>query len=304
MAKFAKKLYMRNSAGTQQAANIYSTTGEAGNNYMYANADGSTGYIPLVSTSDTRATVGRATKGGTTYAIAENGTPAYGSGYYTTSGTFTVPSGVTKLRVTCVGGGAGAFADRYAEGTNQNKKGYIVPAGNYTVTGPVGNATTFSTVTASGATACSFSYSVTNSIVHGSRFDTYKTDITVNTSTVSTGKNNGTNLYSSLDVGIKSSTAKGGASVPLVDINGTTKGTAGAGGSVTGMGWKIGSGASGFITTKVIDVTGIKTIAYTVGAASSYSKNLNGGTDSGVTSITNGSAGAILVEWGGDVEKL
>ena len=107
MAVLSSKFYMKNSAGTQQTATIYGTTGEAGTNYLQLMVNDVPAYVTLVETSNALATSGRVLKDSTTYAVATNSIPAYGYGYYTTSGTFTVPTGVVRLRVTCVGGGAG-----------------------------------------------------------------------------------------------------------------------------------------------------------------------------------------------------
>lgn len=107
MATLAKKLRIQLANGTQQAANIYSTPGEAGSAYMYAHVDGVQGYIPLVSTSASNKTNGRVLKGGTTYAIGASGIPPYQYRLFTSNGSFTVPAGVHSLRVSVVGGGGG-----------------------------------------------------------------------------------------------------------------------------------------------------------------------------------------------------
>lgn len=90
------------------AVPIYDNTGEAGSAYSYIKVDGTTGYIPLCSTSDSRATAGRVKEHtGTIWAIATSGIPKYKKITYSTPGsfTFTVPGGVTKLRVEVAGGG-------------------------------------------------------------------------------------------------------------------------------------------------------------------------------------------------------
>lgn len=108
MAEMTKKLHFLKS-GTEQTAKAYSTTAEAGSSYITNSIDNTTCYIPLVSTSDSRATVGRVLKNGTTYAIATMSKPAYAKVTYTTPGTytFTVPAGVTTLKVTVAGAGGG-----------------------------------------------------------------------------------------------------------------------------------------------------------------------------------------------------
>ena len=62
MAIFSKKLRIKNSAGTTQVANIYSTASEAGSNYMRATVDGQAAYISLGSTTDANRTSGRVKK--------------------------------------------------------------------------------------------------------------------------------------------------------------------------------------------------------------------------------------------------
>lgn len=75
-----------------------------------------TGYVITESTKDdydieewVNATNGRIIKSGTTYAIKSQAKPAYTEKSWTTAGTytFTVPDGITRLRVALCGGGAG-----------------------------------------------------------------------------------------------------------------------------------------------------------------------------------------------------
>ena len=89
---------------------IYDNAAEAGSAYSYIKVGGTTGYIPLCATSDSRATAGRVKEHtGTIWAIATSGIPAYKKITYSTPGnfTFTIPAGVTKLRVEVAGGGGG-----------------------------------------------------------------------------------------------------------------------------------------------------------------------------------------------------
>lgn len=108
------------------AVPIYSTTGEAGSAYSYIKVGGTTGYIPLCSTSDSRATAGRVKEHtGTIWAIATSGTPAYKKVTYSTPGsyTFTVPAGVTKLRVEVAGaGGSSAGGTGHWSGEDKEYK--------------------------------------------------------------------------------------------------------------------------------------------------------------------------------------
>lgn len=105
------------------AVPIYDNKAEAGSAYSYIKVGGTTGYIPLCSTSDSRATAGRVKEyTGTVWAIATSGTPAYKKVTYSTPGsfTFTVPAGVTKLRVEVAGGGGGGGG---ADGKSAGKGG-------------------------------------------------------------------------------------------------------------------------------------------------------------------------------------
>lgn len=105
------------------AVPIYDNKAEAGGRFLHVIIGGTHGYIPLCETSDPRATAGRAKEHtGDLYAIATSGTPAYKKVTYSTPGsfTFTVPAGVTKLRVEVAGGGGGGGG---ADGQSAGKGG-------------------------------------------------------------------------------------------------------------------------------------------------------------------------------------
>lgn len=105
------------------AVPIYDNKAEAGGRFLHVIIGGTHGYIPLCETSDPRATAGRAKEHtGDLYAIATSGTPAYKKVTYSTPGsfTFTVPAGVTKLRVEVAGGGGGGGG---ADGKSAGKGG-------------------------------------------------------------------------------------------------------------------------------------------------------------------------------------
>lgn len=122
MAELAKKLYIKKGT-TQQTAKIYSTTMEAGNAYVHLIVDGVHVYMPLGSTTDSRATIGRVKEtSGTQFAILSSGKPPYHKDSYTSPGTYTwtCPAGVTTVRVTVAGGGSGgyqAMSTNYAGGS-------------------------------------------------------------------------------------------------------------------------------------------------------------------------------------------
>lgn len=105
------KLYIQKTGGTAVACNIYNTAAEAGDKALRVG----NGYVALKPITDANATAGRVSIGGVTYAIAtkhESGGTAvpYTEKSWTAAGsyTFTVPDGVSRLRVALCGGGAGA----------------------------------------------------------------------------------------------------------------------------------------------------------------------------------------------------
>lgn len=102
------------------AVPIYDNKAEAGSHFLHVIIGGTQGYVPLCETSDSRATAGRAKEHtGDLYAIATSGTPAYKKVTYSTPGsfTFTIPAGVTKLRVEVAGaGGSSAGGKDYWSG--------------------------------------------------------------------------------------------------------------------------------------------------------------------------------------------
>ncbi len=300
MATLAKKIHIRNSAGTEQTVNLYSTTGELGaaSGYTFQLVDGVTAYAPLVSTSHAKATSGRVIKGGTTYAWGSTApAPAYTYKTFTTagSGTFTVPTGVTKLRVTCVGGGAGGVGGdlRSLPGdlgvSLQQETPTTVNFKNQ------GTNTTFGSVVANGATAAIIQASVY--YVGSAR------GYTLHSYTESKGTTNGIVKQAT------SSSYNGASAVAVTNYLGNSIMSCGAGGYGDGSGSLsptiVCTGASGFKTVSVIDVSPGQVISYSVGAggncvmaATLYSYSVNSNGEGG----SPGSAGGILVEWGSGIE--
>lgn len=132
MAELAKKLQVKVS-GTTTPCKIYSTSAEAGTSYVRAKVDNVEAYIPLVDASDGRASkVHIGSK-----CIATTGKPPYTEKSWTTPGTytFTVPAGVTRIRVAVCGGGGGG-----ASSVTTNK------------TGGTGGTSSFGTIKATGGT--------------------------------------------------------------------------------------------------------------------------------------------------------
>ena len=108
MSILSQKLYIKKGSSTA-ACNIYSTAAEAGDKALRVG----NGYVALKDVTDANATAGRVSVGGVTYAIATQHTAAVSVPYteqqWTKAGsyTFTVPDGITRVRVAVCGGGAG-----------------------------------------------------------------------------------------------------------------------------------------------------------------------------------------------------
>lgn len=110
MSILSQKLYIKKGSSTA-ACNIYSTAAEAGDKALRVG----NGYVALKPITDANATAGRVSVGGVTYAIAtkhESGGGAsvpYTEKSWTDAGnySFSVPDGITRLRVALCGGGAG-----------------------------------------------------------------------------------------------------------------------------------------------------------------------------------------------------
>lgn len=118
---------------SNSSAKLYTTINEVGSEYIMSNIDGITCYTPLGSNSDIRATNGKVLKNNKVYSILRTGKPPYTEKSWTTAGTytFTVPAGVTRIRVAvCGGGGGGIAADGGSNGTNggTSKFGSLIQA--------------------------------------------------------------------------------------------------------------------------------------------------------------------------------
>ena len=286
MAIFSKKLRIKNSAGATQVVNIYSTTGESGSNYMRATVDGQAGYISLGSTTDANRTSGRVKKtNGVTYAILTSSVPPYGYSLLISNGSFTVPSGVTKLRVTCVGGGAGALA--YPGSPDGNESEALVDLfgeGTTTVYSGGGGQTSFSSIIANGAGGNSVQVR-TWSRNDGEYIHHYANWIN---GTIGNGSIRGGHYQSFGYHG-------GTPGVVIKNIKGQVVHTAGTGGGGGGDGHQDTiytiTGSSGYSNINTLSVTSGQVIPYTIGT---------GGANYNLWSYAseNGGAGAILVEWG------
>lgn len=288
MAILAKKIYMTNSAGTQQTALIYSTTGESGTPYMYASDGSTTGYVPLCSTSDVRATSGRVIQSGTTYAIANNAGVTYDYQYalFTSTGTFTVPAYVTRLRVTCVGGGAGVLTYHCSPDHNEvldlGSSGYVDGA---TYWSGSGGSSSFSTVVAGGAGG--------NSVT----FSTYAC-VTGRETTATCGKFTNPTVGGGRILGAVHGTDQVAGTAGYTIYRADTGGALGTFGGGGGGGGDHNSdticpitGSSGYVSTATITVTPGTTITAIVGGGGGY-------WSSHAYVNENGTAGCVFVEWG------
>lgn len=113
MGTLNKKLYIKKTGGTAVACNIYDSLDAAGGKALRVMVDGTAGYVALKTVDDSNATGGRVNLNGTTYAIATQHVSSISIPYteksWKTAGTysFTMPEGVTRLRVALCSGGAG-----------------------------------------------------------------------------------------------------------------------------------------------------------------------------------------------------
>lgn len=139
MSILSQKLYITKGSSTA-ACNIYSTAAEAGDKALRVG----NGYVALKDVTDANATAGRVSINGVTYAIATQHTAAvsvpYTEKYWTEAGShsFTVPAGITRIRVAVCGGGAGK-GSLFSNG----KGGGNTSAFGITATGGHGGGVTF-----------------------------------------------------------------------------------------------------------------------------------------------------------------
>ncbi len=115
MAELNKTIHIRKGS-TEQTVKLYTTQTEVGYTYSYIIVDGVQAFIPLGAENDDRATMGRVKEhtGQQLAILATSGKPPYHKDSYTDAGTYTwtCPTGVTKAKVTCAGGGGGGLAVR------------------------------------------------------------------------------------------------------------------------------------------------------------------------------------------------
>lgn len=296
MAILAKKIHITNSAGEEQTVNLYGTVAElaGATGYTTQLVDGQECYAVLVGTAESGATAGRVQLStGEVYAWGVKAlVPAYSYRTITSgSGTFTVPSGVSKLRVTCVGGGAG--------GTCLKVQSEVMDLSVL-----AGKATTFGSVVANGATAPVFT--IGNCQYSSDRDSSKLSSCEYILTAVSYGTGNGTWYAKGVHV------IGGAGCVALTGIDGVQRACVGGGGygdnddSAYTSRCGATSGGSGFRTIAVIDVTPGQVLSYAVGAGGMckrfggvYSYEVQG---DGGHGASPGISGGILVEWGEGIE--
>lgn len=136
MSILSKKLYVQKTGGTAVACTIYTTSAEAGDKALRVRVDNTDGYIALKATDDANATCMRVKIGDVIYAVAtkhESGggvAVPYTEQNWTKAGTytFTVPDGVTRVRVAVCGGGAGKGSLRANGGNGGDTMAFGVTA--------------------------------------------------------------------------------------------------------------------------------------------------------------------------------
>ncbi len=111
MAILNKKLKIKDSEGTTVDCNIYTTQTEAGDSTLQMEVNNESAYVTLGETNGYGATKGRVKINGETHAIMSKAGLPYTEMSWTEPGTytFTVPAGITRLRVAVCGGGGGGF---------------------------------------------------------------------------------------------------------------------------------------------------------------------------------------------------
>lgn len=275
MAELAKKLHFLKS-GTEQTAKAYSTTDEAGDNYTPLKIEGVACYAPLGATDDAMATNGRVIKGGTTYAIKSQAKPPYTEVPYTTAGThtFTVPAGVTRLRVAVCGGGGGGVAD------NTERI-------NVQTAGTGGTSSFGSLIQATGGTgAKTYEYYTEDS----DGYEVRKEGMDAGVGGSPNG-NKGTVYYKGFQGSV--TYADGGAGFALSFTK--TTGTYGQGGSTTSRKYGAGGGSGGY-NTNYVNVTSNTTYTVTVGGGGAKAQP-----SSADATAVAGNSGFVFIAYGGDI---
>lgn len=125
MPILAKKLYVQKEGQEIKSANIYSEVSEmiSGQPYLSVKFDETiNGYVPLNDLGSSDDSLGRVDISGSTKQISMQAVIPYGSQRFNSSGTFNVPVGAKKLRITAAGAGGGGASGNFSdsEGTIYN----------------------------------------------------------------------------------------------------------------------------------------------------------------------------------------
>lgn len=298
MAELTKKLHLKKNTA-EHLAKAYSTTAEAGTEYITNKIDGVTAYVPIGAANDSRATMGRVKKsGGTEKAILTMGKPPYTEKSWTTPGayTFTVPQGITRVRVAVCGGGGGCATVAESD------------ADNHTTTAGAGGTSSFGNLiyaSGGGGGKVSFHGDKVNE-ENGTSYYNYATAIagaggSPNGSSGTTISHSG-KPYSWLE-GPISTTGGAGHAIGFSSTNGSY----GKGGyaTLTGRAYSpqgVGNaaGGSGGYNSEYIKTTPGTTYSLSVGNAGSSNSSGNWETNMGRTTY-QATAGFVLIAYGGDI---
>lgn len=129
MAELIKKAYLKNAIGVTQSAKLYTTLTEVNNQGIPVTVDGTRCYLRYGNISDPQATSARVKfLNDETKAILSQAQIPYGSQTYNSTGIFTIPTGVTRIKVTVKGAGGGRGGNAYY-GYGWDTIGYGGPGG-------------------------------------------------------------------------------------------------------------------------------------------------------------------------------
>lgn len=287
MATLNKKLKIKSGSSTQ-SCNLYTTTTEAGSDNLKLKVDNQNVYASLTTTSDSKASKGRIKKSNATKAIAISGKPPYTEKSWTTAGTytFTVPSGITRIRVAvCGGGGGGAIANDTRNSSSTS------------ASGTAGENSKFDNIIATGGGG---GYTEVEYYRGGYSKSGYYYSTDYNGHVGSAGSPNGHAGIRTTSTGTFSYDNMWGRSVSFTDTtkeNNNQYGSGGGGGnnSSSDIPSEFCSGGSGGFSSQYINVTSGKTYTIVVG------KGGNRGNNSSVGNAKNGKQGFVLIAYGGDI---
>ena len=288
MATLNKKLKIKSGSSTQ-SCNLYTTTTEAGTDNLKLKVDNTNVYASLTNTSDSQASKGRIKKNGTTKAIAISGKPPYTEKSWTTAGTytFTVPTGVTRIRVAVCGGGGGASVALDA---------YDSDGEPVTASASVGGTSRFGSVSATGGGG---GYSSVDAWRRQGNKGTSQGG-TYNGHAGTAGSPNGHVGIYNTSGGTYSYGYRYGRNLSFSDTTSESNTNYGAGGGGNrndqdGTRQDIATGGSGGFNSTYLNVTAGSSYSIKVGAGGSAADN------SYKSTVTNGKSGFVLIAYGGDI---